>query len=338
MSNAETLLVTGATGFAMSHVVRRWLEQYPDSRVLAIDAAAPDAHAERFFTGVSDRMDFLQADILDPSLWKSLGRRADVNGIVHGATVTSIDRLVHANGRGRPGLSGARKSIDVNINGALNVLQFATELPKLRRMINVSSGSVYASEGPEPLPEDGFVAPNGIYAITKHVGELFTDYAAKHLGLPAVSVRLSGVFGPMDRETPGRDVRSAPRIIAELGLEEKPVRVRSLEAAGDFIHAGDVAVAVIALLNAKSLRYPAYNVAAGELKTIRDLIQAFQRSLPSLRCDEIKDGGPVDLDQDPRLKRGRFGAYDIAKIRDDTGWKPRPLEDAVDDYVAWLRG
>lgn len=332
------LLVTGATGFVMSHVARRWLEHDPHSRVLAVDAAVPDAQAKRFFAPVAHRIDFLTADILDPSLWQSLGRREKVRGIVHGATVTSIDRLVHAQGRGRPGLAGARKSIDVNINGTLNVLQWAAAQPQLRRVVNVSSGSVYASEGPDPLPEEGFVAPVGIYAITKRAGELFTGYASQHLGVDAVSVRLSGVFGPMDRETPGRDVRSAPRAIAERALEEKTVRVRSLRAAGDFVYAGDVADAVIALLNAESLRHPIYNVAAGERKTIGELIEAFRRSVPSLRCEETDSSGPVDVDQDPGMKYGRFGAYDISRIRAETGWTPRALEDTVADYVAWCRG
>ncbi len=337
MGKAATLLVTGATGFVMSHLVRQWLERDAHSRVVAIDAAPPDAEAERFFSTVADRIEFHQADILDEALWHGLGRRKDVGWVVHGATVTSIDRQVHAEGRGRPGLRGARKSISVNIDGALNVLQWAAALPRLNRLVNVSSGSVYASRGPDPLPEDGFVAPAGIYAITKHVAELFTDYAAKHLGLPAVSVRLSGVFGPMDRETPSREVRAAPRVIAELGLAQRPVRVRSLAAAGDFIHAGDVAAAIIALLDAAKLRYSVYNIAAGELKSIRDLIDAFQKSIPSLRFEEVGGKEPADVNQDPDLRRGRFGAYDISRIREDTGWAPRPLAEGVDDYVAWLR-
>lgn len=338
MAKAKTLLVTGATGFIMSHVVRRWIERSVDARVLAIDAAAPDAEANRFFAAVDNRIEFHQADIVDPALWDSLGQRKDVGAIVHGATATSIDRLIHAEGPGRPGLSGARKSIDVNIDGTLNVLQWAAAQPRLRRLVNVSSGSVYASEGPEPLPEDGFVAPAGIYAITKHAGELFTGYAAKHLQLPAVSVRLSGVFGPMDRETPSRAVRSAPRVIAERGLAKKMVRVRSFDAAGDFVHAGDVASAIMALIDAAELRYPVYNIAAGELTSIRELIEAFKRSIPSLRCQEVGENPRLDVDQDPSLRNGRFGAYDISRIEADTGWAPRSLEDAVGDYVTWLRG
>lgn len=338
MPGKGTLLVTGGTGFIMSHVVRRWLDRARGARVLAVDAAAPDAHMQRFLAGRADRAEFLEADVLDASLWAALDRREDVSAIVHGATVTSIDRLVHADGTGRPGLRGARNSIDVNIDGTLNVLGYAATRPRLKRLVNVSSGSVYAGEGPDPLPEDGHVAPDGIYAITKYAGELFTDYAARRLGLPAVSVRLSGVFGPMDRETPSRAVRSAPKAIAERAVGDKPVRVRALDAAGDFIHAGDVAEAIISLIEADALRYPVYNIAAGELKTIRELLEAFRQCIPTLRYEEVGEGAPADVDQDPRLRNGRFGAYDISRIRADTGWAPRPLAEAVNDYVNWLRG
>ena len=322
----------------MSHVARGWLQRASDAAVIAVDASDQDEHARRFFSAVADRIEFVNGDILDPALWQTLAARDDVGFVVHGATVTSIDRLVHAGGRGKPGLSGARKSIDVNVEGTLNVLQWAVSLPNICRLVNVSSGSVYASDGPEPLPEEGFVAPNGIYAITKYAGEMFTDYAARHLGLPAVSVRLSGVFGPMDRETKSRSVRSAPRAIAERAVAGKTVRVRSLDAAGDYVHAGDVADAIIALLNAQMLSYGVYNVAAGRLESIRELMEAFRRSLPSLRFEEVGEGADADVSQDPNLTRGRFGAYDISRIQQDTGWRPRRLVETVEDYVSWLKG
>lgn len=337
MTRAPTLLVTGGTGFAMSHLVRTWLERHPESQVIAVDAQAPDAEAKRFFAGVAPRICHLQADILDPALWAELDAREDVSFVAHGAAVTSMERLVHAEGPGRPGLPGARRAIDVNIQGALNVIQHAAAHARIRRLVNVSSGSVYAGEGPDPLPEDGFVAPDGIYAITKYVAELFSSYAAKQLGLSAVSVRLSGVFGPMDRETPARDVRSAPRIIAERASRGAPIRVRALDACGDFVYAADVAGAIMALLKAKTLRYSVYNVAAGRLATFKELLETFKSADPSLEYREVGDGEAADLTQDPSLNRGRFGAYHIARIREDTGWTPRPLHQAVAEYMDWYR-
>jgi UDP-glucose 4-epimerase len=335
VNGSGTLLATGGTGFVVSHVVRSWLERCPDRRALVIDAAPPDDAAEMFFGASNDRIEFITASVIDGGLWQNLKHRSDIVHVVHGAAVTSIDRLVHAAGRGRPGLAGARRSIAVNIDGTLNVLQFAAGLPNLSRLVNVSSGSVYAGQGPEPLPEDGYVEPDGIYPITKYAGERFTAFAANDLALPAVSVRLSGVFGPLDRETAARDVRSAPRIIAEKALAGEPIRVRSFDGAGDFVYAGDVADAVVSLLEAGALRYPVYNVAAGVLTTIGELVDAFRVRVNALSAEEVP-AGEVDVDYPPDRRYGRFGAYDIARIQRDAGWHPRPLADTVSEYLDWL--
>ena len=140
----------------------------------------------------------------------------------------------------------------------------------------------------------------------------------------------------MDRETAARDVRSAPRIIAEKALAGEPVRVRALKGAGDFVYAGDVAGAVVSLLEADQLQHSVYNVAAGALTSIGELVTAFRVWLEDLRAEEIPTG-EVDLDYPPEQRYGRFGAYDISRIHADTGWGPRPLVDAVGEYLDWLR-
>lgn len=335
MKSSVTLLATGGTGFVVSHVIRNWLERHDTERALVVDAAPPDAAACRFFAGLNDRIEFVRGNVLDQTLWDALKHRRNIVHVVHGAAVTSINRAMHTEGPDLPGLAGARRAISVNIDGTLNVLQFAAVLPNLARLVNVSSGSVYGNAGPDPLPEDGYVHPDGIYPITKYAAERFTDYAAGDLDVPAVSVRLSGVFGPMDRETPARDVRCAPRIIAEKARAGEPIRVRSFDGAGDFVYAGDVADAIVSLLEAGGLHASVYNVAAGKLTSIAELVDIFRDRLPGLDAVEIKDG-EVDIDYPPDQRHGRYGAYDISRIARDTGWRPRPLADTVVDYLDWL--
>ena len=332
-----TLLVTGGTGFVMSNVVRRWLLQEQRERAVIVDANTPDDLAKRFFSPVASRLDHIKADVLSNELWASLAGRSDIGYVVHGATVTSINRHVHADGHGKPGLAGAQRSIAVNIDGTVNVLAWAQSLPALQCLVNVSSGSVYADSDPaeRPLPEEGYVAPEGIYAITKYTGELFTAFSAREFDLPAVSVRLSGVFGPMDRQTSARDVTCAPKAIALRALAGEVVRVRALEAAGDFIQAGDVAAAIIGLLEAGQRRHAVYNVAAGETATIDDLLTCTREKFPSLRY-VLAGAGERDVDYDPAQRTGRWGAYDISRIRQDTGWSPRPLRDSLHAYLDWL--
>ncbi|MDX1512562.1 MAG: NAD-dependent epimerase/dehydratase family protein [Gammaproteobacteria bacterium] len=332
---AGTLLATGGNGFVVSHVVRRWLERYPGGRAIVVDAAPPDSTACEFFTPLGARIDFLTGSVLDKNLWSSLEPRDDIVHVVHGAAVTSIDRLVHAEGRGRPGLAGARESIAANIDGGLNLLEFCARLPALTRLVNISSGSVYGKSGPDPLPEDGYVAPDGIYAVSKYAAECFTTWAAKDLRLPAVSIRLSGVFGPMDRQTPARTVRCAPRILAEKAIAGETVRVRSYDGAGDFVYVVDVADAILALLEPARLRFPVYNVAAGALTTIGELVDAFRTRVAALSVEEVSEG-EVDIDYPPSQRYGRYGAYDISRIKADSEWRPRSLANAVADYLDWL--
>ena len=115
-----------------------------------------------------------------------------------------------------------------------------------------------------------------------------------------------------------------------------PVRLRSREAVGDFINAEDVGSAIVSLLRAASLQHPIYNVAAGETCTIGELIDTAREKIPRL-VTEVGELDTLDIDYDPSQTHGRWGAYDIAKIRHDTGWKPRPLREAFHSYIGWVR-
>ena len=68
--------------------------------------------------------------------------------------------------------------------------------------------------------------------------------------MPSASVRLSAVFGPMDRETRSRHVRCVPWLIAHLAIAGEELRVSAYDAVGDWIHASDVAEAITRLLRA----------------------------------------------------------------------------------------
>ena len=332
-----TLLVTGGGGFVMSNLVKRWLLDNPSSDALVVDALSLDTTLEQFFEPVRARLEWRQADVLDPALWRDLASRNDIQHLVHGAAATSINRHLHADGAGRPGLSGARPSIATNVDGVLNALEYASRSPTLERMVYVSSGSVYATQGPDLVPEQGYVQPQGIYAVTKFVGEALSGICATELGTPITTVRLSSVYGPMDRATPTRDVRCVPNVIAHKGIAGETIRVRSTEAAGDFIHAEDVGAAIISLLRANDLKYDVYNVAAGVTATIGELLEIATERIPGLKFETVGEVDP-DINDDPKLRGGRWGAYEVARIREDTEWQPRPLREAFHDYIDWLRG
>jgi nucleoside-diphosphate-sugar epimerase len=331
------LLVTGGGGFVLSHLARQWAALDAGNRVIVLDAAALDEPARAFLAPAGERLAFMRGSVADPAAWEALAGhpwRDGVTYVVHGAAVTSIDRLRRAGG-----LGAVVPALETNITGTARALAFAEALPGLRRFICVSSGSVYADHGRQapgqPLPEDGNVAPSGFYAVTKLAGEMLTARAAGDCGLPALSVRLSGVYGPMDRETPARAVDCAPKRMLHLHRAGRVVRISGAGAVGDYIHAGDVAAALIALLTCARPRHPVYNVALGEVVSLRELARLISGIVPGFRFEETPPDS-ADIRGDPGRKNGRWGAYDISRLIADTGWRPRLLADALADYAAWL--
>jgi UDP-glucose 4-epimerase len=335
-----TLLVTGATGFVMSVLGRYWLDAFPGERLVVLDAAAPDAAAVRYFAPVADRLDVVVADVTRPDSWRPALGGADITHIVHGATITPLSRGTVLEAQREPEAENPGRIIDINVMGTVAVLDWARTLPKLQRFIYVSSGAVYKHHGPdrpgEPLPEDGYVMPRRLYGISKLASELITERYGDLFGLSTASVRPSSVYGTMDRVTPSRNFRHVPNRIAHMAVEGvKRVRVNTLAAVGDYIHVEDVARAVVSLLRAPALRYGAYNIAAGRTATVGDLVGWAAEKAPGFQA-EITAAADADIVQDAALSDGMWGAYDISRISAETGWKPRPVREALHAYMDWI--
>jgi UDP-glucose 4-epimerase len=334
------LLVTGATGFVMSVLTRQWLERNVRERAVILDAAGLDEVASAYFAPVADRLHVVKADVTDSRAWRALPDAGNVTYAVHGATITPIANASAGGVIVDPEAEMPSRIIEVNVMGTVAALEWARTQPRLRRFIYVSSGSVYKSHGPdrpgEPLPEDGYVMPRQLYAISKFASELITERYAELFGLPIASVRLSSVYGTMDRATSTRNFRHVPNQIAHKVVGGvKGVRVNSLDGVGDYIHSEDVAHAIISLLEAPSLGYSVYNIAAGTTATVADLVQWAAEKSPGFHATVVPSG-EAEIVQDDTERDGIWGAYDLARIYRDTGWKPRPVREAFHAYIDWL--
>ncbi len=335
-----TLLVTGATGFVMSVVARHWLETDPVARVVLLDSSALDATAQRYFAPFKNRLSVVLGDVTQPGTWRAALAGHAVTHIVHGATVTPLSRGTAAEAKREPEAENPGRIVDVNVMGTVAMLDWARALPNLKRFIYVSSGAVYKHHGPdrpgEPLPEDGYVMPRRLYGISKLASELITERYGDLFHLSTASVRPSSVYGPMDRVTPSRNFRHVPNRIAHLALDgAQRVRVNTLEAVGDYIHVEDVASAIAALLRAPHLRYCTYNVACGATASIADMVGWAAEKVPGFHA-EVVPAEQADIVQDPSLRDGMWGAYDVARIGAETGWKPRPMREALHAYMDWI--
>ena len=335
-----TLLVTGATGFVMSVVAHHWLARDPAGRVVLLDRAPLDDAATAYFAPFADRFSVVRADVTDPTSIAEALRGHDIRHVVHGATVTPLSRGTAAEAAVEPEARNPAAILDANLMGTVHMLDWARAAKLAGRFVYVSSGSVYRHHGPDtpgaPLPEDGYVWPRRLYGISKLAAEMVTERYAELFALDAASVRLSSVYGTMDRVTATRDFRHIPNRIARMGLAGQPIRVSSLAAVGDYTHSEDVAAGVAALLYANALRFPVYNVAQGEVATVGDLLDWAAEVVPGLRHSVVGES-EADILADPTLTGGMWGAYDISRIRADTGWTPRPTKVAFQAYVGRLR-
>jgi UDP-glucose 4-epimerase len=314
----------------MSVLARYWLESQPQEHAVVLDAAAADEMATRYFAPVASRLSIVAADVTRPESWREELARHDITHIVHGATITPISRV------SEPEAENPARIVDVNLMGTVAMFDWARTLPRLHRFIYVSSGAVYKHHGPdrpgEPLPEDGYVMPRTLYGISKLASELVTERYGELFGLSTTSVRLASVYGTLDRPTASRNYRHVPNRVAHMAVAGvKRIGVNSLEGVGDYVHVEDVARAIVALLRLEKVRYCVYNIATGYTTRLGELVRWAGEKYPGFHAEE-----GADIVQDTARVDGMWGAYDISRIRAETGWRPRPVREAFQAYLEWI--
>ncbi len=318
-------------------MAKAWLERDGGARAVILDRAGPDAQAEAHFAPVRKRLSFITADVTDPAAWAPQLDGHAITAVVHGATLTPNSRP--SDPARQPEAHDPAAIMDVNLMGTVRMLDWARGRPGLRRFVYVSSGSVYRHHGPdwagEPLPEDGYVAPLTLYGISKFASEMVVNRYADLFGLSCVSTRLSSVYGPMDRVTASRNVRHAPNRIAHMALAGEEIRPNSLEPVGDYVTSGDVARAVLALIDAGTLRYRHYNIGSGAVTTVGDLIGWARERVPGLAVS-VSPAESANLVLDPAKRTGMWGAYDTARLERDTPWRPTDPKTAFHQYMDWI--
>src|SRR6202050_69416 len=87
-ARSVTLLVTGATGFVMSVLTRRWLESNVHERAVILDSAGLDDVATDFFAPVADRLQVVQGDVTDRGAWQGLSAGGGIARVLPRGTHT----------------------------------------------------------------------------------------------------------------------------------------------------------------------------------------------------------------------------------------------------------
>ena len=312
------ILVTGGTGFIGVNVARALLDAGERVVLTTFDARS---FAPSFLAHMEDRVFVEDLDVADAAAVLDVARAHRVDGIVH---------LVQSSGE-----TTLAQEFHANALGLFNVLEAGRELG-VRRACFASSVNVYSGLRGSGFSEDATVPlglPDGDFPATitafKKLEEVLAGYYEARSGMEVVALRIGFVWGPLCNwpNMPTRCVRAA--VAGEAGPHPSPTGDADHADDGrDFVYVRDVARAIALVTGAPSLRHRVYNVGGGGVTTARMVADAIGAQIPTAELS-LEDAGQ------PPPSRLRY-AMDIARIDEELGFRPRPLEAAIADYIAWL--
>src|ERR1700676_700064 len=175
----EIVAITGGAGFIGSHVAQGFVRHGYGVRVIDNLTSGSLANLAPF----RDRIEWQQVDIRNLEALTEAFR--DVSVVLHHAGIASVPRSFEDRGY----------THEVNVSGTLNVLLAAARCG-VRKVVNVSSSSVYGSTGAERQLETAPPSPLSPYGLSKWMTELYSAQFANTTKVETVSLRYFNVFGP----------------------------------------------------------------------------------------------------------------------------------------------
>lgn len=313
------VFITGATGFAGSHLVDLLLAEGHDLFALVHEATSHQTLPSH------TQVHLVAGDLLDPA------------GLADAVAQCQPDVIFHLAGQAYPARSWTDPALTfaVNSGGTANLLRAAAEYGR-PRVVVVTSAEIYGplSVADLPLTEKTPVRPRHPYGISKlAAGELTRVYWERY-GLPAIEARPFNHIGP--RQAAGFVVPDFASQLAaiRLGRQEPVIRVGNLDPERDFTDVRDVAAAYWRLATA-GRPGEAYLICSGHSVSVRALLDGLIE-LSGVAVEVMVDERRLNPNDTPCL----YGSY--AKLEAHTGWRPtiplrQSLADALADWEARLR-
>jgi len=282
-------VVTGGAGFIGSHLIRRLVADGAQVTVIDDLSTGRRENIEGVPVTVAER-DLARDDVTD------LLRGVDV--IFHLAAVPSVPRSVRE----------PLRSHQAAATGTLRLLDAARQAG-VRTFVNSSSSSVYGDVASPPMRESMPTVPRSPYAVAKLAAEGYTRVFAQLHGMRTVSLRYFNVFGP--RQDPASTYAAAiPRFITAYLRRERPQVFGDGRQSRDFTYVDNVVEANIAAAAAPKLSGESVNIAAGNPRTVLDVLEAisneFGYSLPPAYAPD-RPGDIRDSHADLSVARSLLG-------------------------------
>ncbi|MBQ6790335.1 MAG: dTDP-glucose 4,6-dehydratase [Paludibacteraceae bacterium] len=328
----KSIIITGGAGFIGSHVVRLFVNKYPEYRIINVDKLTYAGNLANL-KDIEDKPNyrFVRADICDFDTIYALMQEEHVTGVIHLAAESHVDRSI------KDPFTFAR----TNVMGTLSMLQAAKlyweALPEKyegKRFYHISTDEVYGAleiEHPEILfTEETKYNPHSPYSASKASSDHFVRAFHDTYGMPTIVTNCSNNYGPY--QFPEKLI---PLFINNI-RHRKPLPVYGKgENVRDWLFVEDHARAIDIIFH-KGVIAETYNIGGfNEWRNI-DIIKTVIKTVDRLLGRP--EGADLDLITFVTDRAGHDMRYaiDSRKLQRELGWEPSlQFEEGIERTVRW---